>query len=718
MVPASARRPRLRSVLLLLPVALASGCGGGSGGGSAADTAAPTAGILFPPPGLLAEGGAITVRGKAADDTGVQAVRVNGLLAATANGFVDWEATVVPVLSSSAEWVQLTVETEDVLGNVDTAAAQTTVEFRRHVFGEVVDVTFDPGRDRALVMDGLPARLVKIDTQSGDLEPVQNTGPGVQPDIPRAAGIALHAGPDEVLVTESQLGDLFGIDVPSGAQRLVSLGATVGTRLRGVAVDPPADRAFVMDDQPWTPLLLEVDLSTGVRNAFSAPWHQGPPLEGGGGLALEPGRNRILVAVTKDPGLIAVDLSNGERAFLSGTFWGSGPAFSAPTDVVLDLALDRAYVTDRGARAVFAVDLATGDRSVLSDDSTGAGPGLVEPVGVALDLDGNPLVADAGLDALVVVDAASGDRTVIPDRARGLGPVLGLPTALAQLGGGFVVSDSKLGAVVFVEGTSGDRSLLSGASVGAGPLFADPVDVLVDGAPPVAPERIYVLDAGSRAILSVDPGLGDRAVISDDATGTGPPFAGPRSFALRDPPVKVGYATRAFVADVPLFGPPSIVEVDLGSGNRVVVSSGGRLSGPTALAYDAYATQERLLVVDPVADALVAVDPASGAQTVLSAGWPAGTGPAFGPGPADVVRDPGSDRAIVALSGLGGLLAVDLTTGARTLLTDPAGGTGWHGEPTGLVLHGGLDQVTLVDGRRSALLRVDLGTGSRAVLSK
>ena len=95
-----------------------------------------------------------------------------------------------------------------------------------------------------------------------------------------------------------------------------------------------------------------------------------------------------------------------------------------------------------------------------------------------------------------------------------------------------------------------------------------------------------------------------------------------------------------------------------------------------------------------------------------------GSGPAFGLGPGDVCRDPTRPRAIVADTSAGRIVAVDLASGLRTILTDPAAGSQWHGEPTALLIDAGLDRAVAVDRRAAALFSVDLRNGNRVVLSK
>ncbi len=703
---------------------LAVGCGGG---GDGVETAAPTAAVFFPPDAVLAERGSVTVRGTATDATGVAAVRVNGLAATSSNGFADWEITITPQLTSGREKLQLTVETEDVLGNVEADAARVRVEFRRHVFGDVSGVDFDPGRGLALVMDSLPSRVVTVDPISGQLTPILNPNPVGLPDIPQAGVIAYHPGLDEVLVAERTLDDLFGIHVGTAWQRLISLSTAGNDDLTGIVVDTFGNRVLVLDNRPRQPRVIEVDVASGARTILSGSANTGPLLKGGGGLALDYNGNRVLATVWQSPGVIGVDLTSGDRTLVSGTALGFGPPFVAPSAVAVDPALGLAYVTDRGARAVFAVDLATGDRSIVSDAALGTGPSLLEPVAVVLDPGNRLLVADAGHDALLLVDPVSGDRTAFPAAGIGDGVKLSDPTGVAKLrtpGGSYLITDTDLDAVVAIDPLTRDRAILSDATTGSGAVLFDPADIEIESPiQSLSPERVFVLDTELRALYLVDPASGDRTVVSDDVTGSGVLLALPVSFALDASVQTAGVASCAYVLDAPPQTTPTIVRVDLATGNRTEISGpgagGGRfMAGATSLGYDAYANPPRLLVLDPYLDSLLAVDLASGVRTIVSPPSFLGYGPPFGLGPTDIRRDPTNNRAIVVDTAAKRIVAVNLDTGMRTSLTDPPLGSGWEGEPTALLLDAGFDRAVAVDRRATALFSVDLRNGGRVMLSK
>jgi len=87
------------------------------------NSGAPTVEIAFPPPNSLTDEDSILVRGTAHDPDGVAEVRVNGMLAATSDGFANWQVR-VPLSPGSNT---LTVEARDLLGLVDIQTGERVI---------------------------------------------------------------------------------------------------------------------------------------------------------------------------------------------------------------------------------------------------------------------------------------------------------------------------------------------------------------------------------------------------------------------------------------------------------------------------------------------------------------------------------------------------------------------------------------------------------------
>lgn len=67
-----------------------------------------------------------------------------------------------------------------------------------------------------------------------------------------------------------------------------------------------------------------------------------------------------------------------------------------------------------------------------------------------------------------------------------------------------------------VDPANGNRAVLSNSVTGTGPAFSSLEGVAVDAA-----DNILVVDAGLGAVFVVDPANGNRTILSDAVTGTG-----------------------------------------------------------------------------------------------------------------------------------------------------------------------------------------------------
>ncbi|MHC4956093.1 MAG: hypothetical protein ACYTGZ_19790, partial [Planctomycetota bacterium] len=365
---------------------------------------------------------------------------------------------------------------------------------------------------------------------------------------------------------------------------------------------------------------------------------------------------------------------------------------------------------------------------------------------VALDAtNGRLLVVHAvpgAAKSLIGIDLATRATSVVSGEFVGTGPALEELQAIAidAASNRAFVYDSQARALLAINLANGNRTIISDSTTGTGADFAGISDLGVDA----SRNRIVAIDGtrlitielanGNRAHhtddnddprrLSIDPG-GDRAIVidgdaivsvglgaptittlSDDTTGSGPSFDSPTDLAFD--------ATR----NVALVLNPrnTVLEVDLSSGNRTVLSdaamgTGTAFTGPHDLVVDA--TRGRALVNDynDGRDAVLAVDLSSGNRSVLYESA-RGTGPFFDD-PRDVTLDLARDRVLVSDPGSDGdhILAVDLRTGNRTVLAEYPTGT-----PEGLVVEAARDRILIAD-TSDFVYAMDPVTGDRTVLS-
>lgn len=353
--------------------------------------------------------------------------------------------------------------------------------------------------------------------------------------------------------------------------------------------------------------------------------------------------------------------------------------FEVPTAVATDPVNNRALVLDRVLDALLSVNYATGERVIVSAEDVGSGPRLLDPNAVFYD--------------------ANGDRAL--------------------------VVDMQLAALLSVDLSTGDRTVLSDGSTGTGPAFDGPWSLTAD----IAMNRAWVLDIDATdplnpvpVIVSIDLSTGDRAIVEAPNTGIRPTLTAPTSLAVD------ATNQRLFVADDdvtdPMMPMAAIFAVDVATAEMTLLSRDGpfALEEPYALSYDPEVAAEQLFVLDRGADAVFAVDVTTGDRTVVSIDG-VSTGQDFSVPAAMAIErvDATTTRALVIDTGLDELLAVDMDSGARSVVSDVSIGSGPAlVRPVALVVDAAGDSIgraLVVDRQNEAIISVDLATGVRTMVS-
>jgi hypothetical protein len=321
-----------------------------------------------------------------------------------------------------------------------------------------------------------------------------------------------------------------------------------------------------------------------------------------------------------------------------------------------------AYVSDGQGDCVFSVAVATGNRTALSAAFLGDGHHLITAGKLAFDDTGSTIFASETSGwAVYKVAVETGDRTLLADQTHGTGGWLE-PNSLLYLedqAGGvdrlLVGSDYKL---LGTDTITGNREELSGSGRGAGTIIPYPNGICRTG-----PSTVLVTTSHLSGICSVDLVTGDRTVVSDDETGSGPDYYSPCS---------------------------------------IIASPAG----------------DRFLVTDTDNHAVYSLDALTGDRYPL-AGWGAGTGEAI-----DLPRGlcAVGDEVVMANRGSRGLLRLDPLTGNRTVLSGPGVGTGpTTVNPDDVIpwpsVHG-VHAVLTADVTRGALIAVHTRSGDRVIVSK
>ncbi|WP_108126556.1 hypothetical protein [Saccharospirillum mangrovi] len=239
-------------------------------------------------------------------------------------------------------------------------------------------------------------------------------------------------------------------------------------------------------------------------------------------------------------------------------------------------------------------------------------------------------------------------------------------------------------------------------------LLQQPVAAVLDS----VNDRILVLDQARKTLVEVDPHTGRRSLISGPHTPHGGnPFDEPSAFTLDLA------NNRALVLDKTR---RTLLTVDLTTGKRELLSdnttsnSSNAFSGPAAIVLDDRTglAQPRALVLDSSSRRLLAVDLNTGERTVVSANNAANNGENPFNSPSDMVLDAANDRVLVIDKNLKKILAVALDTGKRTVLasyTDDELGPN-HTSPK-IALDSNTNRVWAIAGDIRKLLAVDLHSG-------
>lgn len=597
---------------------------------------AATVDVVFPPPTGATSVDTLTIRGHADDDGAVAAVRVNGALVNTDNGFADWQLEVPLQFGDNA----FVIETEDDVGNVRCRAAERAI----HRFGvsgwSPYRADIDRTGHRLFVLGYRSEQVVRVDTDTGWFSPITDAGHGAGPALSDPNDIAYDSAQDRVIVlTGAEPASLVAIDIATGDRTEIA-GPSVGAgpaldRGRRLTLDAPGQRAWVTTTSPTGAQAMHVDLVTGARTLVaSAPANNDHTLAQAHDLAYDPMHQRV-IGVLWAGSLIAHDIATGAVSTLSDDSVGSGPSLGYTSAVAVGPDAGDLWVHGRSQDVppeyrVMRVDPTTGDRALVSAPSPA------------------PFYLDADSD-LVVDDTY--DRVLLTSRW----------------------SES----VIATDRTNGHRSRLAGLAVGRGPAL--PYGSLVWDVDDAADmDRVLVTGYLDASIATLDVHTGLRSTVFDGTSATGPVFARVTDTVLDKQENRVLAVARE--------PEQSVFSIDLDTGERRLISGGDVGAG------------SELLGVDNIAWSRAQPD------RVIVAGHR----------PHPIIE-----------SEIGIVTAVDVDTGARTLIAENHIGTGWKlQQPVDLALsvdgaralvldEGGQDEVT-----PNALVEIDVTTRERRLVTR
>ncbi|MDH3599794.1 MAG: NHL repeat-containing protein, partial [Candidatus Tectomicrobia bacterium] len=565
------------------------------------------------------------------------------------------------------------------LGLVSGASVGSGTRLSRFLGGIAVEST-----GTLIVTDSGRNTIVRVNPVTGDRSIVSNGVTGTGAPFENPSAVAVEADGALIVIADNSV---MRIHPRTGNRELVSgcsaydgetcLGEPRGSgppfvMLRDIDVEATGQLVVADGEQQ---AVIRVDPATGNRSIVSGnAVGRGPALDTPAAIAVEAGGDIVVAGFES---ILRVHPATGDRTIVSDGNRGGGPPLDAPVAMT---------VTPSGALAVadgnrlLRVDPGSGNRTVFaSAQPIGAGPPIPGRA-LAVESQGTIVVAGAvaGRRAIIRVTPETGSRSLVSDTTRGSGPAFVGPAAIAiETDGSLVLVDVNRrdsGTVMRVDAATGDRTVISGCTqgssrscqgmvVGDGPPFQFPQSIAVE-----ASGQLVIADRDRAAVLRVDPGTGNRMILSDNATGNGPALQSPRAIAIA--PDGALMVVDAIVSCVPNVSvPDAVVRVHPVTGDRVLISGlptgGGLLSVFDLLDAIAIEPGGSVIVASSFFRVLLRVHPLTGNRMVVS-GEHMGNGPPFFPGSVAVHA---THTLVVLDPQLGAVLHVDAASGERTLVS-------------------------------------------------
>jgi Glucodextranase, domain B len=579
------------------------------------DTRAPSARIVFPLPNSYTDASVLTIRGTAAESHAIASIHVNDVAATSADGFKTWSAK-VPIHAGQN---QIVVSTTDELGNASADAASAAVLNRGPVVGSFAGIAIDPSTKQILAADSSTTTLYLFDLVAGSGKKLASRNPASLTSID---AITVDSANHRALIVDGRQA-LVAVDLSTGATQDLSPydsshyigGAT------SIVLDSDNDRVFVGSLNAVT----EINLTSGVRRTVSgslAAIGSGPTLNSSPSLALDtfsnPAVPRLVGSVVFDlnansASIISVDIDTGDRQVIVPADSVSA-ALVRPTAVGIDASSHRLLVLDSEAKTLVAVDLATGNRTVISDGFEVSASNFPASRGLAVSATTAFVAQEHG--EVVEVDLSTGSKDLVLHSRVGSGPQMG-PLYAASL----EPSDSAPQSLLVVEGgrlarvrlSSGERTIISSATVGSGP-FTTGLTAMAPDTRPSSRNAVLGILAQSSELVSIDLDTGDRTHVADLGLSGGTNY---------QPDMRLDAdANRVYFSNVDTQGiqPAGLYSYDLLTNQRSTVADDQVGSGPLPrnaanLLLDKQGN--RLIVSDWINGGVISVDLQTGARKEL-----------------------------------------------------------------------------------------------------
>ncbi len=436
---------------------------------------------------------------------------------------------------------------------------------------------------------------------------------------------------------------------------------------------------------------------------------------------LKPGMNQITVAARDRGGN-----SNNEAATVTVE---SRPLFLNKTHIAYHNASARLMFFDRGAKGLYAFDASAQRYHTISDQNKPQGGRNLIGNFKDLDLDETTNAiytidtrgSSRSVDRLMQVDINTGQRTVITQDSQSVAPhtlikprLIEIDSALniayvydASLGGGYQGRQ----AILRFDLTTGAASVLSDNSF-AGPRLTWPDYMVLDK----THNRLLLSDTfGNNRVYAIDLETGIRSHLIDSNAAITLPE--PKGVAIDNKKQRaLVYDSKARIDGQNVSG---IFAIDLTTGelSSVVEDLQLRVGVFTSMdmVYDDNNGQDRIFIV--TAGVVHQIDLKTGAESIFSSNTiPNDSNPlntATG-----LTIDPAKNRLLVTTSNTAQIIAIDLASGERSIISDnmdTPNNINPLDTPVDIAISG--DQAYVIDSGNLSLIRINLADGVRSILS-
>ena len=544
-------------------------------------------------------------------------------------------------------------------------------------------LALDTANNRLIASDTDGLLSVNLSTGNRTSIPTAPATPETSPNVARTCNNPCTRIYATAWAPISSEPSVFSIDLATGARAVISGGDShlgLGPSLlsvTGIAFDTSQGAPRLLITDSYFQAVFAVDPVTGNRSVLSSTQAPiaagiGPAMQSPNGIELDTANNRALVT-DNVPGaanrLFAINLTNGNRTLLP--LIGASANYQSAYSPTLDAANHRLFIAAYPRANVVQVNLATNELARFADSNVGTGP-MIAGGSILLDGSGStPSLLTAARGGVVRVNLATGIRsTVVTTNFPSGGPAF-IPQLLQF--------DTRPGVPtnrVFYSDLGGPNETLYSSDLTTGAST-----MLSTTSIPYSPHPEHPLDAANgRLLVSMEPTFGRSQLVPINvATGvTGPAIAdstvGMPSFGALNA-MALDYPTGIPARLIAMDNQTIMYAIDLATGNRAIVSSNAGVGSGLSLAFaDSIAINpatRRALVVSSHHHSILEVDLGTGNRSLVSGHNTddqtiRGTGPWITEYYPRVAAD-FSARVAYVTSNEDSILTVDLVSGDRVL---------------------------------------------------